>query len=73
MSGYTEKGHEHGHGGSPGGVPHSKGISPVMIGFLVLSLVLIFMQATFVIGSSGMAHVWPAADAKTVALPEPAR
>ena len=73
MSEYKEPGHERGHGGSPGGVPHSQGISPVMYGFLILSLLIIFMQAGFVIGSSGMAHVWPSGDSLKVVLPEPAR
>lgn len=73
VSAYHEPGHDQGHGGSPGGVPHSTGISPVMIWFLVLSLVLIFMQAGFVIGSSRMGHTWPANDSTKVALPEAAR
>lgn len=65
-----------GHGRSDQGaaeVPRSHGISPVMWGFILLSILIVCMQGAFVIGSSGMGHVWPAGDSLKVKLPEPAR
>ena len=60
-----------GHG--PGGAPVSHGISPVMWLFIALSIVIVCMQGGFVIGSSGMGHVWPSGDSTKVQLPESAR
>jgi hypothetical protein len=65
-----------GHGHESAGHEHptpSAGIAPVMWLFIALSLVVICMQAAFVIGSSGMGHTWPAGDSTKIQLPEPAR
>jgi hypothetical protein len=52
-------------------ITKSRGIAPSMIMFLGLSLVVIFMQAFFVIASSGYWHAWPASDAVKAVLPPP--
>lgn len=52
-------------------ISKSRGIAPSMILFLGLSLVVIFMQAGFVISASGYWKAWPASEAVKVALPSP--
>ena len=52
-------------------ITKSAGIAPSMILFLGLSLVVIFMQAGFVISASGYWKAWPASDAVKVVLPSP--
>ena len=52
-------------------ITQSRGIAPSMIAFLALSLVIIFMQAAFVIGASGYWKAWPASESVKVVLPSP--
>ena len=64
----------HGNSGGPHEDPEitkSRGVAPSMMLFLGLSLVIIFMQAGFVIGASGYWKAWPASDAVKAVLPSP--
>jgi hypothetical protein len=51
-------------------ITRSAGIAPSMVLFLALSLVVICMQAAFVISASPYWKAWPAADAVKAPLPE---
>jgi hypothetical protein len=51
-------------------ITKSRGIAPSMIMFLGLSLIVICMQAAFVISASPYWKAWPAADAVKAPLPD---
>lgn len=59
-------GHEHG-GGHEGGTGK---IAPAVWWFLAVSVVVVMIQGSFVVGSSGHGKVWPASDAAKIVLPE---
>ena len=66
-------GHKQSEYGNTAVVSSSRGISPVMWWFLVLAALIIFMQGAFVVGSSGIGHVWPASNSTKVQLPQAGR
>jgi hypothetical protein len=59
----------HNAGDQPGVARPSAGISPLVLVFIAVSLVIIMWQGSNVVLSSGEAHVWPASDATKVVLP----
>jgi hypothetical protein len=62
--------HGHHEGLEDAEITKSAGIAPSMILFLALSLIVICMQAGFVIGASPYWKAWPAADAVKAPLPD---
>jgi len=50
-------------------IPVSHGVVPSVRVFLVVAILIAFMQGSFTVLASREFHVWPAADATKVALP----